>query len=105
MCLVDMGKQNVDATMESFETRIDDLVNAISNKSNIDIEKCAPELVASIKGTMSDQGPVNPGFNKRLFNKRADIIEGLIKTWDIYIIRTTMQDMRSDQWATSGVNY
>ena len=41
------------------------------------------KLLASIKSTMSDQGPVNPWFNAELKQMRETVLPSAIENWDL----------------------
>ena len=41
------------------------------------------KLLASIKSTMSDQGPVNPCFNAELKQMRETVLPSAIENWDL----------------------
>ena len=41
------------------------------------------KLLASIKSTMSDQGPVNPCFNAELKQMRENVLPSAIENWDL----------------------
>ncbi|KAJ8375537.1 hypothetical protein SKAU_G00061170 [Synaphobranchus kaupii] len=70
---------DTEATLDSFMFRIKELAAAI--KEGTTRENIA-KLITSVKTTMSDQGPINPGFNRGLRMLREDLLPVAIENWD-----------------------
>ena len=79
--LTEVASGDVDSTISALEQSIQDLADAVtSNKS--DSDKKFAELIASIKTTMSDLGPINPGFNQQLRELRESVLPTAVVNWN-----------------------
>lgn len=76
--LVDQAGGDTETTFESFMYRIKELAMCIEQGT----EETTAQLLASLKTTMSDQGPINPSFNRELQSVREDLLPVAIKHWD-----------------------
>ncbi|KAJ8342686.1 hypothetical protein SKAU_G00326140 [Synaphobranchus kaupii] len=70
---------DTEGTLDSFMFRIKELAAAI--KEGTTRENIA-KLITSVKTTMSDQGPINPRFNRGLRMLREDLLPVAIENWD-----------------------
>lgn len=77
--LVDQARGDTETTFESFMYRVKELAGCIKEGTTED--KIA-RLIVSLKSTMSDQGPINPSFNRELQSVREDLLPVAIKNWD-----------------------
>ncbi|KAJ8353653.1 hypothetical protein SKAU_G00212200 [Synaphobranchus kaupii] len=79
MGLLEQGGGDTESTMESFMHRIKELAGVIKEGTT---EENLARLIVSLKTTMSDQGPVNPSFNRELQAVRADLLPVAIENWE-----------------------
>ena len=79
--LCEVASGDVAATMNALCEAVDDLSTAIGN----DVEKDTnfAILVPSIKSTMSDLGPVNPGFHSQFQLLRQTLLPKAMENWNI----------------------
>ena len=82
MGMMDMGNQNVQALLKAFDGKIREFAESVAVCNSKEVEQSAAELLCSLKSTLSDQGPTNPGFNEELLAKRGELLPALIKDWD-----------------------
>ena len=71
--------------MQSFRDTIQDLTDSINKNDMVtgeDEQSCFEKLIATIKCTMSDQGSVNPCFNKQLQILRDSFLPNVIENWN-----------------------
>ncbi|WAR29909.1 hypothetical protein MAR_003477 [Mya arenaria] len=64
---------------ETFQENLSELSNALKHDQN-DIA----QLVSTIVATMSDQGAINPIFNKQLQELRESLMPDIVENWDTY---------------------
>ena len=77
--LCEVASGDVAATMNALCEAVDDLSAAINN--DVEKDKNVAMLLSSIKSTMSDLGPVNPGFNTQLRLLRETLLPKAIDNW------------------------
>ena len=70
---------DVTSTLNALSNAIHDLTDALKSKKD---DKKFAELVASIKSTMSDLGPINPGFNAKLKELRKTVLPKAVENWN-----------------------
>ena len=68
---------------------VDDLSAAIGN--DVEKDKYFAMLVSSIKSTMSDLGPVNPGFNSQFQLLRQTLLPKAMENWNILSVEQKQQ--------------
>lgn len=76
--IVDQIGGDAESTFDSFMYRIKELAGAI--QQGTETENTA-KLLASLKTTMSDQGPINPLFNQQLKTMREDLLPVALENW------------------------
>ena len=76
--LAEVADANAGAVLKTFTDIIDDLTDALNADKGEDFST----LVCSIKNTMSDMGPVNPLFDRKLQAFREELIPTVIEKWD-----------------------
>ena len=69
MGMMDMGNQNVQALSKAFDDKIRELAESVALCNSKEVEQSAAELLCSLKSTMSDQDPTNPGLMKNYWPK------------------------------------
>ena len=79
--LCEVASGDVAATMNAFCVAVDDLSAAIGN--DVEKDKRFAMLVSSIKSTMSDLGPVNPGYNSQFQLLRQTLLSKAMENWNI----------------------
>lgn len=77
LCEVSAG--DADTLMEAFKQQICDLATAVSNGTD---SETVAKLVCSITSTMSDQGSVNPVFNRQLTELKQNFLPEAFLSWD-----------------------
>ena len=87
--LCEVASGDVAATMNALCVAVDDLSAAIGN----DVEKGTnfAMLVSSIKSTMSDLCPVNPGFNSQFQLLRQTLLPNAMENWNILSVAPKQQ--------------
>ena len=65
MGLLELGKSDTEAIMDSFKYRVKEIAQAMSSGENVTLKDKVGELVTSIESTLSNQGPTNATFNER----------------------------------------
>ena len=82
MGLLELGKSDTEAIMDSFNYRVKEITQALSSGENLTVEDKVAELVTSIKNTMSDQGPTNATFNEQLTELRKELLPKVVEKWE-----------------------
>ena len=82
MGLLELGKSDTEAIMDSFKYRVKEIAQALSSGENLTVEDKVAELVTSIKNTMSDQGPTNATFNEQLTELRKELLPKVVEKWE-----------------------
>ena len=82
MGLLELGKSDTEAIMDSFKYRVQEIAQALSSGENVLLEDKVAELVTSIKSTMSDQGPTNATFNEQLAELRKEFLPKVVEKWE-----------------------
>ena len=82
MGLLELGKSDTEAIMDSFKYRVKEIAQALSSGENLTVEDKVAELVTSIKSTMSDQGPTNATFNEQLAELRKELLPKVVEKWE-----------------------
>ena len=82
MGLLELGKSDTEAIMDSFKYRVKEIAQALSSGENLTVEDKVVELVTSIKNTMSDQGPTNATFNEQLTELRKELLPKVVEKWE-----------------------
>ena len=77
-----MGSSDTDAVMECFNRRIKELADGLQFVIGEDADKANAELYASIKSTMTDQGPTMPQFSEKLMSIRETLLPVAYDKWD-----------------------
>ena len=83
--LHEMGGSSTADVLKSFKDCVDELASTLEG-SSVDAESKdanIAKLVSSIKNTMSDQGAVNPCFNRELEIIRKDALPKAVDNWDV----------------------
>ena len=83
MGLLELGKSDTEAIMDSFKYRVKEIAQALSSGENLTVEDQVAELVTSIKNTMSDQGPANATFNEQLTELRKELLPKVVEKWEV----------------------
>ena len=76
--LTEVADADAETVLNTFTDSVKDICDAIDG----DKEKDFSLLVASIKNTMSDLGPVNPLFNSKLEIIRSELLPKVMSNWD-----------------------
>ena len=76
--LTEVADADAETVLITFTGSVKDICDAIDG----DKEKDFSLLVASIKNTMSDLGPVNPLFNSKLEIIRSELLPKVMSNWD-----------------------
>ena len=76
--LTEVADADAETVLNTFTDSVKDICDAIDG----DKEKDFSFLVASIKNTMSDLGPVNPLFNSKLEIIRCELLPKVMSNWD-----------------------
>ncbi|KAJ8043240.1 hypothetical protein HOLleu_10238 [Holothuria leucospilota] len=71
---------STDALLEAFNNCIEELSSTLSDDSPDEVT--VANLISTIKYTMSDQGPINPSFNKQLQDIRAKCLSKEHDNWE-----------------------
>ena len=79
--LSELGGSDSVSVMDSFKALVDDLAQTV-HSSDDDKASKVKQLVGSITNTMSDQGAINPVFNKMLADLRSQFLPDIISNWD-----------------------
>ena len=82
MGLLELGKSDTEAIMDSFNYRVKEITQALSSGENLTVEDKVAELVKSIKNTMFDQGPTNATFNEQLTELRKELLPKVVEKWE-----------------------
>ena len=82
MGLLELGKSDTEAIMDSFKYRVKEIAQALSSGENLTVEDKVAELVKSIKNTMFDQGPTNATFNEQLTELRKELLPKVVEKWE-----------------------
>lgn len=82
MGLLELGKSDTEAIMDSFKYRVKEIAQALSSVENLTVEDKVAELVKSIKNTMFDQGPTNATFNEQLTELRKELLPKVVEKWE-----------------------
>ena len=82
MGLLELGKSDTEAIMDSFKYRVKEIAQALSSGENLTVEDKVAELVTSIKNTMFDQGPTNATFNEQLTELRKELLPKVVEKWE-----------------------
>ena len=82
MGLLELGKSDTEAIMDSFKYRVKEIAQALSSGENLTVEDKVAEFVTSIKNTMSDQGPTNATFNEQLTELRNELLPKVVEKWE-----------------------
>lgn len=82
MGLLELGKSDTEAIMDSFKYRVTEIAQALSSGENLTVEDKVAELVKSIKNTMFDQGPTNATFNEQLTELRKELLPKVVEKWE-----------------------
>ncbi|CAH3185331.1 unnamed protein product [Porites evermanni] len=80
--LLELGKSDTEAIMDSFKYRVKEIAQALSSGENLTVEDKVAELVTSIKNTMSDQGPTNATFNEQLTELQKELLPKVVEKWE-----------------------
>ena len=84
--LLEMGRSDTTETMNTFETNlyeVSEILCSLEGDSSLESKgKKVAELVSSLKNTQSDQGPVNPLFNKELASFTERLLPQFLENWD-----------------------
>ena len=75
-----MAQGTADSTLESFSEVVDDLCDSLSDNV-ADKKMLVAKIMCSVKSTMSDLGPVNPLFNKRLEKLREEFLPSVVENY------------------------
>ena len=81
MGLLELGKSDTEAIMDSFKYRVKKIAQALSSGENVTVEDEVAELATSIKRTMSNQGPTNATFNEQLTELQKDLLSKVVEKW------------------------
>jgi hypothetical protein len=77
--LFEVAAGDTETLMKAFLQNIEDIRGTISTTEDDLIKE---KLICSIKNTMSDQGPTNIPFNKRLQVIREELLPTVIESWN-----------------------
>ena len=88
-----MGASDTDAVVKCFNECIKDLASALHTFSP-SIHKENATLFASIKSTMTDQGPTMPQFPEKIESIRSTLLPAAYDKWDQ--LSTDVQDATKD---------
>ena len=80
--MMEMGGGDTDAVVDSFTDKVKELATVIEGVTGERDDDIFKELIATVKSTMTDQGPTMPQFNARLQSVRANLLPDVVENWD-----------------------
>ena len=82
--MTEMAGGDTAATMKAFVDIVSEMSETFNDATDTESKNIKmSKLLASIKSTMSDQGPVNPCFNAELKQMRETVLPSAIENWDL----------------------
>ncbi|XP_072051465.1 uncharacterized protein [Amphiura filiformis] len=82
LALKPMGASDTDAVMKCFTDRVRELSDALQIVTGNESEEENAKLFASVKSTMTDQGPTMPQFSEKLKVVREELLPAAYSKWD-----------------------
>ena len=82
MGLREIGASDHGTIFQTFVKLIDELKDALPLVDDTEKQNLVAKLVTSIKNTMSDQGSVNPCFNRQLQIFRESLLPDVLSNWE-----------------------
>ena len=80
--MMEMGDGDTEAVMDSFTDRIKELATVIESVTGNTSDDSFKELIATVKSTMTDQGPTMPQFNAKLQSVRTNLLSEVVGNWE-----------------------
>lgn len=94
--LSELGSSNTESVFNSFKDLASEIASTVCT-SPAEKEAKVNSLVTSIINTMSDQGAINPVFNKALADLRSNLLPTVIDNW------SSLDDATRDRLKTMGI--
>ena len=81
MGLTQMAMGDTEAVLEAFTNRVEELADTIHMTTGEDKKSIFNDIMATVKSTMTDQGPTMPQFSEKLQTIREKLLPAVIKDW------------------------